>query len=185
MKRIIATLITCLTFALAFGQTTTNPADCEVAVFGCTINDFTAGIGQGNFNDLPSGNNVSNPSTNPGSAGNSGCLLSNELNPTWMIFTIQQDGWFEFTLGSPGSGGFYDWSLWPYYQAGQGTLSNDDACADITNNLLPPVACNWNGSSAGYTGMAQPGNLPTGAVAANFENAIWVTAGDQYVLCFL
>lgn len=184
MKRIIATLITCLTFALAFGQTTTNPADCEVAVFGCTINDFTAGIGQGNFNDLPAGNNVSNPSTNPGSAGNAGCLLSNELNPTWMIFTIQQDGWFEFTLGSPGSGGFYDWSLWPYYQAGQGTLSNDDACADITNNLLPPVACNWNGSSAGYTGMAQPGNLPTGAVAANFENAIWVTAGDQYVLCF-
>ncbi|SFT70812.1 hypothetical protein SAMN05216474_1964, partial [Lishizhenia tianjinensis] len=184
MKRILASLALIASFFNGYAQTTTNPADCNVAVFGCTINDFTAGIGQGNMNDLPSGNNVSNPSTNPGSAGNSGCLLSNELNPTWMIFTIQQDGWFEFTLGSPGSGGFYDWALWPYYQAGGGNLSSNDACSDITNNLLPPVACNWNGSSQGYTGMCQPGNLPTGAVQTNFENAIFVTAGSQYVLCF-
>lgn len=184
MKKIFYTLVMALAVYGVKAQTTTNPADCSTAVFGCTINDFTAGIGQGNFNDIPSGNNVSNPSTNPGSAGNSGCLLSNELNPTWMIFTIQQDGYLEFTLGSANSGGCYDWALWPYYQAGDGNLSNDDACADITNNLLPPVACNWNGPCQGFTGMVQQGNLPAGANQGNFEHSFFVTAGSQYVLCF-
>lgn len=105
MKKIIYTIAASLALITTQAQTITDPADCEVAVFGCTINNFTAGIGPGNFNDIPSGNNVSNPTTNPGSAGNSGCLLANELNPTWMIFTIQQSGYFEFTLGSPNSEG--------------------------------------------------------------------------------
>ena len=184
MKKKILTALASIALLTANAQTITDPADCATAVFGCTINDFTAGIGPGNVNDIPAGNNVSNPNSNPGSAGNSGCLLANELNPTWMIFTIQQDGYFEFTLGSANSGGCYDWALWPYYQAGGGTLSGNDACSDITNNLLPPVACNWNGPCQGFTGMVQSGNLPTGANQGNFENSFFATAGSQFVLCF-
>jgi gliding motility-associated-like protein len=161
-------------------------ADCIAAMFGCTIGNFTTnstGIGQ--VNDLPNGNNISNPNTNPGTAGNAGCLLSNEVNPTWIIFTVSSPGYLEFTLGSPGGNGFYDWSLWPYYQAGSSqSISGNDACADIQNNLLAPVACNWNGASAGFTGMVEQGNLPPGGNQVNFENSFLVNTGDQFVLCF-
>lgn len=160
--------------------------DCETAGYGCTLDDFEAStLGGGNVNDLPSGNNISNPNTNPGSAGNSGCLFSNELNPTWIIFTISSAGYFEFTLGESGSNGFYDWAMWPYYDAGSPeSINGGDACSEIQGNLLPPAACNWNASSAGYTGMVEQGNLPPGANQGNFENSFWAEPGDQFVLMF-
>jgi gliding motility-associated-like protein len=163
-----------------------SQADCNIADYGCTLDDFTVNSsGGGLINDLPSGSTISNPSTNPGSAGNSGCLFSGELNPTWIIFTISTPGYFEFTLGQPGGNGFYDWALWPYYEAGQpGSIQGGDACSEITGNLLPPAACNWNASSAGYTGMVMQGNLPPGGVQGNFEHSFWAEPGDQFVLMF-
>jgi len=160
--------------------------DCNTAEYGCTIGNFTTNSnGGGAVNDLPAGNNISNPSTNPGSAGNSGCLFSNELNPTWIIFTVSTPGYLEFTLGAAGGSGFYDWALWPYYEAGSPqSIGGADACSEIQNNLLPPVACNWNASSAGFTGMVEAGNLPPGANQGNFENSFLVQPGDQFVLCF-
>ena len=174
-------VITLFAMSFAFGQ-----ADCNIAEYGCTLDDFTTNSsGGGAVADIPSGSNISNPSSNPGSAGNSGCLLAGELNPTWIIFTISTPGYFEFTLGQAGANGYFDWSMWPYYEAGDpNSIAGGDACAEIQGNLLPPVACNWNGSSAGYAGMVQQGNLPAGANQSNFENSFWAEPGDQFVLMF-
>ncbi len=181
LKYILGFSIFFLSATIALGQ-----ADCNVAMYGCTIGNFTTNsTGNGLVNDLPPGNNISNPSTNPGSAGNSGCLFSDELNPTWIILTVSTPGYLEFTLGQAGGNGFYDWALWPYYEAGSPqSINGGDACAEIQNNLLPPVACNWNASSGGFTGMVEAGNLPPGANQGNFEDAFLVQPGDQFVLCF-
>ncbi|MGB0933581.1 MAG: gliding motility-associated C-terminal domain-containing protein [Lishizhenia sp.] len=186
MKKIFLSLIFTAILSFGFSQTFAE-GDCQNATGGCDIPDFVLtgsnplGTGNNLFNDLPAGNNISNPSTNPGTAGNSGCLFSNELNPVWMVFTVTQPGQLEFTIGGPGSTGFFDWALWPYYS---NPATGTSACDDITNNTLPPAACNWNGSASGWTGMVAPGNLPAGANASNFENSITVQAGDQFVLCF-
>ncbi|MDX1651707.1 MAG: gliding motility-associated C-terminal domain-containing protein [Brumimicrobium sp.] len=173
-------------FFILFLHYTIAQPDCNSADYGCTISDFTVNSsGGGAVVDIPSGSNISNPTTNPGSAGNSGCLFSGELNPTWIIFTISNAGYFEFTLGSPGGNGFFDWSMWPYYEAGSPqSITGADACAEIQANQLPPVACNWNASSGGYTGMVQQGNLPAGANQGNFEHSFWANPGDQFVLMF-
>jgi gliding motility-associated-like protein len=186
MKKILLTFVF-MTSVWATTAQTFAEGDCQNATGGCDIPDFVLTgsnpTGQGNnlVNDLPFGNNISNPSINPGSAGNAGCLFSNELNPVWMVFTVTQPGQLEFTIGGPGGTGFFDWALWPYYA---NPATGSSACDDITNNTLPPAACNWNGSSSGWTGMVAPGNLPAGANASNFENALTVQAGDQFVLCF-
>jgi gliding motility-associated-like protein len=154
--------------------------DCQSAEYACTLPAFTVNSsGPGAVVDIPPGSNFSNPSFNPGTAGNSGCLLSNELNPTWIIITVSSPGQLEFTIGASGGNGFFDWSMWPYYENATG-----NACQHIQNNTLAPVACNWNGSSSGFTGMAAVGNLPPGASQWNFEHALNVQPGDQFVLCF-
>jgi gliding motility-associated-like protein len=58
-----------------------------------------------------------------------------------------------------------------------------NACAGINGNSLPPVACNWNGSCNGNTGMAAPGNLPPGGSQSSYENPLTVTAGQSFILC--
>lgn len=183
MKKIIFTYLLFLSVG-AFAQVATNGAqNCEDGEYICSDNGttFSLSTGQGTINDLPTGSNISNPTTNPGAAGNSGCLLSGELNPNWFVINIGTSGLLEFTIGSAGSSGFYDWALWPYYTDAAG---NTVACSDIISNSLAPAACNWNGSSAGFTGMYQQGSLPAGATQVNFEYAIPVVAGEQYVLCF-
>lgn len=181
LKYVLGFISIFITGTISFAQ-----ADCNVAEYGCTIGNFTTNSsGNGLVNDLPAGNNISNPNTNPGSAGNSGCLFSDELNPTWIIFTVSTPGYLEFTLGQAGGNGFYDWALWPYYEAGSPqSINGGDACSEIQGNLLPPVACNWNASSAGFTGMVEAGNLPPGGNQGNFEDAFLVQPGDQFVLCF-
>jgi len=159
--------------------------DCAQAENVCGDNgsNFPLSIG-GGFDDLPGGLDVSNPGfglgPNNGNPNGSGCLNSNELNPNWFVINVSSPGFLEFTIGAAGNNGFYDWALWPYYENADGT----SACNDITNNLLAPVACNWNGSSAGFTGMTQQGNLPPGANQANFEYGLVVNPGDAFVLCF-
>ena len=102
----------------------------------------TGGNAWGNVQDLPSGNTISNPSTNPGST-NSGCLFSGESSggATWVQINISSSGTLGFQISQTS---FSDWAMWPY---------NATACADILNNILPPVRCNWNSSSTGGTGI--------------------------------
>lgn len=183
MKRILS-LVFLIVSSFSFAQIAANGAqNCADGEFVCNDNGttFDLSTGQGSIDDLPAGSNISNPSTNPGAAGNSGCLLSGELNPNWFVISIGTDGDLEFTIGFNGNTGFYDWALWPYYTDASGVPIS---CTDLINNSLPPVACNWNGSSSGYTGMYQQGSLPAGGQQVNFEYSIPVLAGEQYVLCF-
>lgn len=197
MKKILLTFAFLASVTISLAQVFAS-GDCSTATGGCDIPDFmlwgatppgsvSPDPNVGNFlNDLPSGNNISNPNTNPNTNNlggtNSGCLLSNELNPVWMVFTVTTAGPLEFTIGSAGGTGFFDWALWPYYN---NPATGADACADITNNTLPPAACNWNGSSAGFTGMLTAANVTAlGGNNANFEAPLMVQPGDQFVLCF-
>ena len=88
-----------------------------------------------------------------------------------MIIAIAEDGELQFSFGAAGGTGFFDWIMWPY---------SPTACDEIANNTLAPIRCNWNGPSAGFTGMANP--LPPGASAANFEPPFNVLAGEQYLI---
>lgn len=67
--------------------------------------------------------------------------------------------------------GLYDWAMWPYTAA---------TCNDIINNILPPVRCNWNMAGFGGTGI---GNVPPGGIQGNFEPALPVVVGQQFVIC--
>ncbi|HET6246019.1 MAG: hypothetical protein H0V01_09935 [Bacteroidetes bacterium] len=147
--------------------------DCggAIAVCGTIINEPAGFLGCGGVQDVPtSGSIPGNPSTNVNSA-NSGCMLSGELNTVWYHITIGSNGSLNWTL-SPNTNGFWDWNLYP--------LNPLYTCSDISNNLVAPVRCNWNGSSTSSTGMQQP--IPVGASASNFEAPLNVTAGQSYML---
>ena len=149
-----------------------NAPDCVDALgnFICEDADFQLTANGQGIEELL-GNNISNPQTNPAS-GNAGCILGQgETNSTWMIITIANSGELQFSFGAAGGTGFFDWIMWPY---------SPTACDEIANNTLPPIRCNWNGPSAGFTGVANP--LPPGASAANFEPPFNVQAGEQYLL---
>jgi hypothetical protein len=156
--------------------------DCSNSVDACTNPSFQIdpSLPGNNINDIPAGSNISNPSTNPNALpGNSGCLLAGELNPTWLLINVTSNGTLEFSMGgTPSGSGFgacYDWAMWPY---------DANTCAGIAGNTLPPVTCNWNGACGGFTGMANPGNLPAGASQLDFEYGINVTAGQQFIVMF-
>ena len=148
--------------------------DCDNSIEACTNPSFAVTPnGFGNIEEFQSGTITTNPSSNPNAApGNSGCLLSGELNSTWLLITVTSPGTLEFSMGDLASPGCFDWIMWPY---------DANTCDDIFNNVLPPVACNWNGACSGLTGMAN--TLPVGASQADFENELNVNAGDQYMIC--
>nr|MBA3665697.1 hypothetical protein [Bacteroidota bacterium] len=176
MKRlIIYTLLLCGIVNL---KAQTN-ADCINAIPLCTTPNFTffSTSGNGSVNDIPTGSNISNPSTNP-NPPNSGCLLSGENVPQWLLVTIGNSGNLEFVFGAGNSAnpqvGYYDWAMWPY---------NANTCSGIMNNTLPPVRCNWNATSSGGTGIASAGNIPPGGNAGNYQPPLAVSACQQYIIC--
>ncbi len=173
MKKIYSLLlaITCFstfTATAQYGDCFTNAQACTTPNFPVTPSGF------GTVDEL-AGNNFSNPSTNPNAVpGNSGCLLAGELNSTWILITVSSAGTLEFSIGDGvTTPGCIDWAMWPY---------NATACADIANNTLAPVACNWNGACGGFTGMANP--VPAPGSQFDFETPLNVNPGDQFVLCF-
>jgi len=147
--------------------------DCDNSIEACTNPSFAVTPnGFGNIEEFQSGT-ITNPSSNPNATpGNSGCLLSGELNSTWLLITVTSPGTLEFSMGDLASPGCFDWIMWPY---------DANTCDDIFNNVLPPIACNWNGACSGLTGMANI--LPIGASQSDFENELNVNAGDQFMIC--
>jgi gliding motility-associated-like protein len=118
---------------------------------------------------------ISNPVTNPQGGANQGCQLNNAINPQWFLINVTSSGNLGFTFGAPGSpnpqNGLLHWILWPY---------NATTCADIYNNTLPPVACNYNITNIGGTGMGTIPGLPANAL--NYQPSIPVLQGQQYLL---
>jgi gliding motility-associated-like protein len=150
----------------------TVASDCSGAVNICTNSSFQIDPnGSGSVVEFTSGS-FTNPSTNPGSA-NAGCLLSGELNSTWMVVNIATTGTLEFSFGADGGTGCLDWIMWPY--------NGPTSCTQIINNSLQPVRCNWNGLCETFTGVATP--LPAGGDATNFEPELNVTCGQRFLIC--
>jgi gliding motility-associated-like protein len=181
MKKALLILLTTGTTFFALAQPAVIPNDCNEAVPGCTTPSFgivPPNAGSNNF-DFGTGT-VSNPSTNPGGVGNAGCLLSGETSSTFITITVVSSGTLEWSIQGP-NGGCFDWIMWPYTFGS--TATNSPTCAQLQNATLPPVACNWNGNCQGYTGMNAPGNMPAGGNQLNFENALNVTAGQNFLLC--
>ncbi|MCX7745097.1 MAG: hypothetical protein N2167_11085, partial [Flavobacteriales bacterium] len=174
MKNIYLLFGLCITFTntgYVFSQPVTA-GDCNQAVNICTNASFSIDPnGYGNIQEFGIGT-TTNPSTNPASS-NSGCLLSGELNSTWMIINVATSGTLEFSFGANGGSYCYDWIMWPY---------NSNTCSAIQSNLLPPIRCNWNYPCESFTGIAN--TLPPGGEPGNFEPALNVTCGQQFIICF-
>ncbi len=163
----------------AFVSNKAQNDDCIDAIPLCTNPSFTfnANSGPGNVIDFTTASNISNPQTNP-NPPNSGCLLSGELKPQWLLLTVGNAGLLEFVFGAASSAnpqaGFYDWAMWPY---------TPSSCSQIFNNTLAPIRCNWNANSSGGTGMASAANIPTGGDPGNFEAPLAVNACQQFIIC--
>jgi len=159
-----------------------SASDCPDAVDVCTNLDFQIQPdGFGLVMEIPPLGSLGNPSNNnPGGSGNWGCLRTGppgvpENNSTWMMITIDNPGFLEFTMGGNGtqSPNFYDWIMYPW---------SPTACADIPANLVAPVRCNWNGVNFGGTGLA--GTVPAGGHFSNYEPPLPVNCGDKFLLVF-
>ncbi|MBL7921603.1 MAG: hypothetical protein JNJ40_14910, partial [Bacteroidia bacterium] len=184
MKKVTLFIFLLIGYTKVYSQTNVN-ADCINAIPLCSNPSFTffPTTSFGNVNDIPYGNNISNPTTNPAST-NSGCLLSGpplypENQPQWLLITIGNPGNLEFVFGAGNSAnpqaGYYDWAMWPY---------SSTTCSGILNNTLPPVRCNWNGTSIGGTGIASSANVAAvGGSAVNFEPPLAVNACQQFIIC--
>ena len=180
MRRIAFYILFILTSFLNFNLKAQGTFDCATStITACNGNPsfpFTSNNGAndyGNVMDLPgnSTSNVSNPATNPVST-NSGCLLSGELNPTWVVINISAPGTLEFTISQTG---FTDWAMWPYNAANPA-----NTCNGIANDQIAPIRCNWNISNTGGTGIGTP---PAGADPGNYEPTLNVNAGDAFIIC--
>lgn len=168
--------ISCVTCGSGGGPVTAG--DCGQAVTVCTNLTFAVDpSGFGSVNEIcPAGMCAANPNVNPASS-NSGCLLSGELNSTWLLVTITSSGTLEFSFADNTTPypqtGFFDWIMWPY---------SPTACSQILAGTLAPVRCNWNAVTSGGTGMASV--LPPGGNPGNYEPPLTVTAGQQFIICF-
>jgi hypothetical protein len=151
-------------------------SDCSGAVNICTNASFQVDpSGSGSVVEFTTSSTISNPQTNPSSATtlNSGCLLTGELNSTWMVVNVATAGTLEFSVGAAGGTGCLDWIMWPY--------TGPATCTQIINNTLAPVRCNWNGFCESYTGLATP--VPLLGDASNFEPELNVTCGQRFLIC--
>ena len=175
MKSRFLIVITWLSVGFSFGQQQL-PVNCNLAVPGCSTPSFAIVGTQPSYNviDFTSGS-ISNPSTNPQGV-NSGCLLSGETVSTFITINVVTSGTLQWSIIGT-AGGCFDWIMWPMPNA-----SLTQACAGINGNTLPPVACNWNGTCNGNTGMAAAGNLPPGGSPSSYQPPINVVAGQAYLL---
>lgn len=170
--KIFIIVVLSLSLGLFQSKAQVTASDCPDGINACTNPNFVISPSGSGLDEEFTVGSFSNPSTNPAST-NSGCLLAGELNSTWIIITCVTSGTLEFSMGDGSSPGCMDWIMWPY---------NSSACADISNNALAPIRCNWNGACLGFTGCAAI--VPPGANALDFEPPVNANAGDQFIVCF-
>lgn len=179
MKNILL-IISFFAGTLAFAQAN----DCNEAVSGCSNPDFDIDQPNPATNVVDFGTGtISNPSVNPQGV-NSGCLLSGETSSTFITINVVTSGTLQWSMiglnasGTPANTGCFDWIMWA-----DSPSSTTDGCAGINGNTLPPVACNWNGTCNGNTGMSTPANYPPGASPSSYQPPLTVTAGQTFILC--
>jgi hypothetical protein len=150
---------------------TTQDCDGAVGVCQTTVTQPQSYFGCGSINEISPCGTVSNPCTNVNGT-NMGCMLASppELHASWYLINITTNGSLRWT-NTQATSGYYDWALFNL---------TSNSCADIRNNVIPPVRCNWNATSTSPTGMENP--IPPGGVAGNFEAPLNVTAGQKFVL---
>jgi|GEM_PF-1906482 len=163
-------------------STPVTASDCPQLVDICTDYSFQIDAnGIGVLNEIPPSGSFGNPlNNNPGGTGASmGCLQGGEYNSTWLRVTISGSGDLEFIFGGLGTqNGYYDWIMYPY---------TSTSCTDIPANTVSPIRCNWNNASYGGTGLIGDGTgatTPAGGNTWNFEPALPVTVGDEYIIVF-
>lgn len=154
----------------------TVAGDCVVAANVCSNASFAIDPnGFGAINEICSaGLCAANPSANVNGT-NPGCLLSGELNSTWMIVNVYTGGTLTFQLGTPNSGTLncLDWSMWAY---------TPSTCAAISAGTQAPIRCNYNGSCEQFTGISS--TLPTGATSmTNWEAPLNPGSMTQFLIC--
>jgi gliding motility-associated-like protein len=178
MKHIFFFLVIFISFSVK-AQTNVN-ADCIDAIPLCNTPSFTffATSGSGNVIDFNTSSSISNPTNNPFSPDN-GCLKSGELKPQWLLLTVGNAGVLEFVFGAGNSpnpqNGCYDWIMWPY---------SPSTCANIFNNTLPPIRCNWNATCQNGTGIASGTNIAAlGGNTGDFGDPLVVNACQQFMIC--
>lgn len=171
--KILNILFSLFLVVVAYAQ----PNDCNEAVPGCTTPSFPIAPNNPATNtiDFTSGS-ISNPSSNP-QGFNSGCLLSGETSSTFISINVISNGTLAWSIIGP-NGGCFDWIMWP-----MATGSVAQTCVGINGNTLPPVACNWNGTCNGNTGMAPAGQLPPNGSPSSYQTPLNVIAGQSYLLC--
>ena len=172
-----STAASSITFSLtcpAGGPTVAG--DCVVAANVCSNAAFAIDPnGYGAINEIcAAGLCAANPSTNVNGT-NPGCLLSGELNSTWMIVNVLTGGTLTFELGTPNSGTLncLDWALWSY---------SPSTCAAISAGTQAPLRCNYNGDCEEFTGISA--TLPAGATSmTNWEAPLNPGSYTQYLIC--
>ena len=177
MKKSIFFIVLCVSFFSGFSQINDN---CINAIPLCSTPSFTfnANSGPGTIVDFTTTSTVSNPTNNP-FPPNAGCLKSGEYRPQWLLLTVGNAGLLEFVFGA-GNGpnaqsGCYDWAMWPY---------SPSTCADILNNTVAPIRCNWNATCSNGTGIASAANYTVfGGNSGDFEPPLAVNACQQFVIC--
>lgn len=173
-----STAASSITFSLtcpAGGPTVAG--DCVVAANVCSNAAFAIDPnGYGAINEIcAAGLCAANPSSNVNGSTNPGCLLSGELNSTWMIVNVLTGGSLTFELGTPNSGttNCLDWALWSY---------TPSTCAAISAGTQAPLRCNYNGDCEEFTGISA--TLPAGATSMlNWEAPLNPGSYTQYLIC--
>ena len=136
--------------------------DCtDPIVNGCSSSDFVFSSVGDDYDDFPVGSAAA------------GCLWSGDNQFVYLVLTANMNGPLEWSVHGSGNTGYMDWAIWPF---------TPTTCTNLLNGTLAPLACCWNAASAGFAGMAAPGNLPPGANAGNFQPPINLVAGQQYLL---
>jgi gliding motility-associated-like protein len=175
--KVFSFIIYCLSFFSFFsGLYAQAPfyGDCANHVRVCGDTIFPIDATSPGLQEVPPSGSLGNPNGNIPPSTNQGCLLTGETFPTWILVEIQTGGVLEFIFGGGGTQvGFYDWIMYDFTNV---------TCADIANNLVPPVRCNWNGSMTGGTGIVN--FLPPGGDSTNYELPLQVNACDKYMIVF-
>ena len=99
------------------------------------------------------------------------CLLANETNSVWYVFTVQADGSLEFLINTAKD---YDFALYDITTIG---------CAGVPG--ATPDRCNWSGTK-GNTGLVLPTSatipLSEPATGPNTMPGMDITAGQTFAL---